>query len=217
MNKTWLWLFCLTSLCAEQEEVGKISEAMGHVIGKNLQALGLPLDLEALIKGLQDEAVGKASPLGSDEYDQAIVALQEENHEKIASQNLEEANTFLKKNQKEKGVITRGKLQYKVLQEGTGPAVEAYNTPLIRYQGRALNGEILQSDFEEELLCLDEALFGLKEGIVGMKEGEKRILYIHPDLGYGKESFIPNSLLIFEVEVVKASPLSEERAHESES
>ena len=39
-----------------------------------------------------------------------------------------------------------------------------------------------------------------------MKEGEKRVIYIHPDLAYGTYgSLPPNSLLIFEIEVVKAN------------
>ena len=39
-----------------------------------------------------------------------------------------------------------------------------------------------------------------------MKEGEKRRLFLHPDLGYGTTGHLPpNSLLIFDVEVVKAN------------
>ena len=75
-----------------------------------------------------------------------------------------------------------------------------------------MNGELLQPDYEEELIPLDEALPGLKQGMVGMKEGEKRLLFIHPDLGYGKESYVPNSLLIFDIEVIKADTSAETQA-----
>jgi peptidylprolyl isomerase len=38
-----------------------------------------------------------------------------------------------------------------------------------------------------------------------MKEGEKRTIYIHPDLGYGTSGMLPpNSLLTFEVEIMKS-------------
>ncbi len=45
----------------------------------------------------------------------------------------------------------------------------------------------------------------MKLGLLGMKEGEKRTLYIHPELGFGTaDTFFPNSLLVIEVEVVQA-------------
>jgi peptidylprolyl isomerase len=38
-----------------------------------------------------------------------------------------------------------------------------------------------------------------------MKEGESRRLFIHPDLAYGVAGHLPpNSLLIFDIEIVKA-------------
>ena len=44
-----------------------------------------------------------------------------------------------------------------------------------------------------------------------MKEGEKRTIYIHPELGYGTSGYLPpNSLLVFEIEVVKANATPEQ-------
>jgi len=200
--------FALFIQADEKDEIAKVSEAMGHMIGKNLQSLGLPLDLQAVLKGMEDASQGKSSPLAEEEYEHAITKLQEQSHELAATKNLSEANAFLKKNAEQEGIVTleQGKLQYKVKKEGDkeAPVVQSYNTPLVRYRVHALNGEPLAADIEEELIVLDEALLGLKEGIVGMKEGEERTLYIHPEWGYGKESYVPNALLIFDVEVIKA-------------
>ena len=58
-------------------------------------------------------------------------------------------------------------------------------------------------------LPIKQSIPGFAKGLVGMKEGEKRILYIHPELAYGLAGHLPpNSLLIFEVEIVKAHALS---------
>lgn len=62
------------------------------------------------------------------------------------------------------------------------------------------------------MISLDETIPGFNKGLIGMKEGEKRTLFIHPDYGYGTSGYLPpNSLLTFEVELIKAnSPKSVE-------
>ena len=75
-------------------DVGKISEAMGHIIGKNLEQLGIDLDLEAIVKGLKEESEGKSSPLNDDECVQAIVNLQEEKVAATVDNELEKADSI---------------------------------------------------------------------------------------------------------------------------
>lgn len=86
MKYLWILLICHLS-ATEHADVAKISEAMGHIIGKNLEILGLDFDLHAVVKGLQDESEGKLSPMDEEECIQAIASLQEE---KMAVQAIEE-------------------------------------------------------------------------------------------------------------------------------
>lgn len=214
MLKFPFYLFALSSLAAQEgEDVSKISEAMGHLIGKNLQSLGLSLDIDALLRGVQQAAEGKDSPLSEEECVQALTALQEESIVKTGEKNLQEATVFLQKNQERPRMISleNGKIQYEILKEGTGQSIQSYNSPLIRYKGRYLNGQTIPES--EELLDLETAILGFSKAIIGMKEGEIRTLYIHPELGYGKHGNLqPNALLIFEVEVIKADASSEAHA-----
>jgi len=63
------------------------------------------------------------------------------------------------------------------------------------------------------MMSLDEIIPGLKSGLIGMKEGEKRTIYIHPDLAYGSAGYLPpNSLLTFEIELVKANSSTVEQS-----
>ncbi len=73
----------------DELDVAKISEAMGHMIGKNLEALGLDFDLEAVVKGIKDESEGKNSPMNEDECVQAIAAMQEEKMTNVIEEELE--------------------------------------------------------------------------------------------------------------------------------
>lgn len=193
-----------------QEDVNKISEALGHFIGKNLNTPGINFDLESVVKGIRDAAAGKPAPMTDQEYEEKMVQLQKNALAKLAEKNLNEANDFLGKNVKEAGIIEiePGKLQYQVIEQGNGATVEAGSRPLINYTGKLIDGTVFGRSSEVGgpiTLPLDQTIPGFKKGIQGMKEGEKRRLFIHPDLAYGTLGHLPpNSLLIFEIEVVKA-------------
>lgn len=214
MVKIFYFLLAATAAFGS-EKSEKLSEALGHLIGKNLKSLDIPLDIEALAKGMQEEAEGISSPLSEDECVQALSSLDEQSYTAKKKKNLEEAEAFLQQNKTKKGVaqIEEGKIQFEILKKGEGQIVQPYNSPLVRYKGSFLNGESFNSNADEELIALDEAILGLSKGIVGMREGEIRKLYIHPELGYGKEERLhPNSLLIFEVEIVEADASSDAQA-----
>ncbi|MES2344348.1 MAG: FKBP-type peptidyl-prolyl cis-trans isomerase N-terminal domain-containing protein [Chlamydiota bacterium] len=191
----------------QDPQVNKLSEAFGHLIGKNIESLGVHFDIAYLIKGLQDATSGKESPMSEAECVEAIASAQEHAFKNQAKDNLIKATTFLEENAKVEGIISleEGKLQYKIDQEGSGAVVEEHFSPLIRYTGKYLDGSIFGASKEDELVCLEEAIAGFGKGLVGMKEGEKRIIYIHPELAYGTTGYLPpNSLLTFEIEVIKA-------------
>lgn len=214
----WIGAFALTAifpLLAEETqeaqqpgEISKISEAFGHLIGKNLENIGVKFDMAQVIKGLQDEASGKESPMSEMECVQAIASVQEKIFKEQAAENLRRAEEFLAENVKKKEVVSleEGKVQYTIISEGTGSNIEQHFSPLIRYTGKFLDGSVFSASKEEETISMDEIIPGLKSGLLGMKEGEKRTVYIHPELAYGSNGYLPpNSLLTFEVEVVKAN------------
>ena len=60
-----------------QPEIARISEAFGHLIGKNLESLGFDFDMQAVVQGLKDSSIGKASPMSEVECIQAITTIQE--------------------------------------------------------------------------------------------------------------------------------------------
>ena len=191
----------------ETPNVAKLSEALGHMIGKNLLDTGVKLDIAQVIKGLKDSNQGKESPLSENECVAAISSAQENVFKETANNNLREAEIFLKKHCETAGIISleEGKIQYKIDQEGTGDTVKAHGNPLVKYTGKFLDGKEFGSSKKEEAVALDELIPGLKIGLIGMKEGEKRTVYIHPSLGYGTAGMLPpNSLLCFKVEVIKA-------------
>jgi peptidylprolyl isomerase len=217
-------LFCADAQPAKQPElakseakeatavdISKVSEAFGHMFGKNLQHMGVKFDIAQIIKGLKDAADGKESPMTEIECIQALTAVQEKVFKEQAVENLKKAESFLQDNAKVKGVksLENGKVQFRIEQEGKGTALEAHFSPLVRLTGKFLDGSIFNTSKEEERVYLEELIPGLRTGLVGMKEGEKRVVYVHPELAYGTSGFLPpNSLLTFEVELVQANGAS---------
>lgn len=207
-----------------QEDINNVSEAFGHFIGKSLATPGLDLNIDLVIKGIRNGYAGKESPLSEEDYQAKMMAVQTNAFKKIAEKNLTEANQFMEKNTKESGVkeIEPGKLQYKILKEGSGSLVKEGSSPEINYTGKFLDGQTFGSSEQAGssiTIPLDHTISGFSKGLVGMKEGEKRRLFVHPELGYGMSGQLPpNSLLIFDIEVVKADakPAAEVQQSESE-
>ena len=196
-------------------DVKRISETFGHLIGRNLDTPGLTFDLESVIAGLRAASEGRDAPMTEKEYEEAMNLIQEQTFNSLAGDNLTQAEEFLKANVGKDNIVEvePGKLQYEVLNSGEGATVNEHSAPTIHYKGTYADGTVFGSSQESGnpvTLPLDQTIPGFNKGLVGMKEGEKRRLYIHPDMGYGTGGHLPpNSLLIFDVEIVTADTLTE--------
>ncbi len=195
-----------------QDNINKLSETYGHLIQKGLDNPVLKLDFDSVIKGMQSGRQGKPSPMTEQEYEETINLLQEYAYQDLASRNLQEAVKFLTENKKKEGIkeVEGGKLQYFVVQEGKGEVVTEEMRPSIKYSGQYLDGTVFGSSDSSSgpiSISLKQTIPGFRKGILGMKVGEKRRIFIHPELGYGTSGqLLPNALLIFDIEVMDVKP-----------
>ena len=202
----------LAAAPSENVDVALVSETFGHMLVSNLKTTPLKLDIARVLKGMQDEMRGTPAPMNQENYDGAVKVLQQRIFDEVSKTNLTAAKTFMTDNGKKKGIktIVDGQLQAEELTAGTGQVVATGSTPLIHYEGKLLDGTVFGSSYainEPVWLPLDQAIPGFAKGIIGMKEGEKRTLYIAPEMAYGVNgtaAIPPNALLVFTVEVVKA-------------
>lgn len=192
-----------------EKDISVISESMGHLICKNLGTLGVDFDMEKIVKGIENSIKGVASPLSETTCIQSVTHIQEEAHKKLSTENLAKAESFLKKNAKTEGIVSLepGKVQYKIVEQGKGTEVEKHFSPMISYVGKFLDGKVFGESEGSEVISLNETIPGFSQAIVGMREGEKRLIYVHPERGYGANAgyLPPNSLLCFEVTVKQAN------------
>src|SRR5581483_728297 len=129
------------------QSISKLSETYGYLIEKSLENPILKLNMDEVIKGMQDAKAGKSAPMTEEEYEEAISLIQEYAFQDMAAKNLNEAEKFLSENAKKSGVVVvePGKLQYMVLQPGKGETVAEGMLPSIKYTGKYIDGNVFGS------------------------------------------------------------------------
>ncbi len=185
------------------------SEAFGHLMGQTVKSMGIKFETGKLLRGLQDSLEGRESPMSKRECIDTFSVLHEEHLKSIAIENLKKADEFLEKNKTSPGVnvLESGKLQYLVEHQGNGPVVTDKSAPLVRYKAKFLDGTTVDIPKGEDRIDLkeQELIPGFKHALIGMKENEKRTVFVHPDLAFKTQGVSQaNSLVIFEIEVIKA-------------
>src|SRR5882672_768954 len=82
-----------------------------------------------------------------EQYEEALGLIQKYSYEDMSNKNLAEAESYLKKNSTEEGVVLLedGKVQYKVMQPGSGEQVTEETMPTINYNATYSNGQKIGS------------------------------------------------------------------------
>jgi cyclophilin family peptidyl-prolyl cis-trans isomerase len=108
---------------------------------------------------------------------------------------------------------TKSGLLFKVLKQGSGPSPRTGSQVTCHYQGSFISGTVFDSSYERKqpaTFKIGQLIPGMNEALLAMKKGEKRLLLIPPELGYGKRGagnvIPPNSWLVFEVELLEFIP-----------
>jgi FKBP-type peptidyl-prolyl cis-trans isomerase len=203
----------------------KVSYLMGIENGKGIGSTGIELDLAAYQQGFSDGVAKLESKLDDEETAKVIQEFQKkmmakrEEMQKVEQEaaelesaaNLKEGAAFLEANGAKEGVVTtESGLQYKVITEGTGAKPSTESTVEVHYAGRLLDGTEFDSSIKRGVpvkFGVTQVIPGWTEALQLMPEGSKWELYIPANLGYGSGGqgpIGPNSVLVFEVELLKA-------------
>jgi FKBP-type peptidyl-prolyl cis-trans isomerase FklB len=194
----------------------KESYSLGYQFGQSLKDQGLEISLDVYTAGIRD-ALGGKDPLMSQEeirstvveVQKRVMAARQKEMKERAEKNLADSKAFMEANKNKDGVKTLPSgLQYKILEEGTGRIPKKADTVTVQYRGTLMDGKELDSSYSRgkpQTLQVDKVTPGWAEALQLMKEGSKWQLFIPPELGYGEQvvgSIPPNSILIFEVELI---------------
>ncbi|QZA59279.1 FKBP-type peptidyl-prolyl cis-trans isomerase [Candidatus Rhabdochlamydia porcellionis] len=189
-----------------KQQQSQVSEDLAHVIWNIMTTYEGEYNFRELMLNLKRLNTGKiqVKPLKGC-YDSLITSLKNKVKEKEIL-NLQAAESYLCKisNRDDIYEIVKDKLYYKTVTTGAGEELKnTNNTPLISFRERDLNGEILSENISGIRISLSEMIPGLRKALEGMKVGEKREVFIHPDLAYREfPKPEPYSLIIIEVSLI---------------
>ncbi|MBA0085727.1 MAG: hypothetical protein HRJ53_12085, partial [Acidobacteria bacterium Pan2503] len=134
----------------------KLSYSIGMNIGKSLKKDSVDVDPAILLRGIKD-VLGGGNLLMNDQEAQTILTnlqadlrkKQEQETQQVAETNKKEGDAFLAANKVKDGVVALPSgLQYKILQEGTGPKPTAADTVTVNYRGTLINGAEFDSSYK---------------------------------------------------------------------
>lgn len=202
---------------ALKTEKDKVSYALGVNIGKGLHRDGVDLDPAIIARGLRDAITNGKTLLTDDEVRATLTGFQNEMRQKQQAKLMEmdQANKkagqeFLEANKTKEGVIALPSgLQYKVLQQGTGPKPTPNDLVVCNYRGTLLDGTEFDSSYKRgqpATFPVNGVIKGWTEALQIMPVGSKWQLFIPSDLAYGDRGagaqIAPGATLVFEVELL---------------
>ena len=204
---------------SEKDRKLRDSYSLGFEFGNNLRRQGVEVDRKALLSAILEGLDGEKPSLSPAEMRIALVelrktliVLQEGRFERLAAEKMEEGKAFLVRNAARSGVLSLSSgLQYRVLEEGSGPSPTMTDSVEVRYRGTFIDGKEFDSsprNGEPLTVPLVGVIRGWSEALTLMKAGSKWEIFVPPELAYGKRQYRgvpPNSTLIFELELVAFS------------
>jgi len=165
-----------------------------------------------LINSVEILRVGKeAEAFKSDQkaFDTLLAGLEERQQEKELGA-MEESVRAIDERWPD-AITTPSGLKYVVEKEGEGETTpKAGQVVTVHYTGKLLDGTKFDSSYDRKQpidfpVGRGQVIKGWDEALLGMKKGEKRVLIIPSELGYGSSGrgpIPPNATMIFDVELI---------------
>ncbi|MGS1078545.1 FKBP-type peptidyl-prolyl cis-trans isomerase N-terminal domain-containing protein [Pseudoxanthomonas beigongshangi] len=204
-------------------EKGKLSYYFGYDYGNNLAELtgrGEQLDINTVIKGLQDAYAKKQPALTADQLKPALEAFQKREqqraqtakaeYDKVAAENKTKSDQFLAQNKAKSGVqsLPSG-VQYRVIEAGAGAKPTQASTVSLEVAGPYPFGqkpaEARPAQQMPNVKVSEIEMQAMREVLLQMPSGAKWEVALPPDKAYGADprtGFPPNVAVVFEIKLL---------------
>jgi peptidylprolyl isomerase len=201
-------------------EKGKLSYAFGYDFGRTLADSGEPVDVNTLVKAVQDGYAKKNPAIAADQLKPALDAFQKRQQAKMAkakadfdkasAENKTKSDQYLAQNKAKTGVKTLASgVQYRVIENGTGAKPTAGSSVDLEVFGPYPFGQRPpQAGAPQKLTGVkmsEVQMAGMREALLQMPAGSKWEVVLPPDKGFGNDprtGFPPNVAAVFDIKLL---------------
>jgi peptidylprolyl isomerase len=203
-------------------EKGKLSYALGYDLGRNLADSGEPVDLNTLIKALQDGYAKKQPGVPVEQLRTAVEAMQQRQmakakaaFEKMSADNKKASDAFLAQNKAKAGVVSLPSgVQYRILEAGKGAKPTQASEVQVHYKGSIPNGPTFLDTYAVKdgkpgtpvsVKVSAIPLPGLREAVLLMPAGSRWEVVLPSEKAYGngpQATVGPNRAVVFDVKLI---------------
>jgi peptidylprolyl isomerase len=201
---------------------GKLSYALGYDLGRNLAESGEAIDVNTVVKAVQDGYAKKEPGVPVDQLRVAVENMQKRQQarmqaefNKLAADNKAQSDAFLAQNKAKAGVKTLPSgVQYRVVEAGSGAKPTQTSDVQLQYKGTLPDGTVLidtsqaregQPAGPVSMKVSQIPLVGLREALTQMPSGARWEVVLPGDKAYGstiQAGRMANQAVVFDVKLL---------------
>lgn len=196
-----------------------LSYAIGYDLGKDLADQKVDVDINAVIKALQDGFAKRAPAHSQEQMDGQLAGLQQRmvaqaraDFERVANENKAKSDAFLAANRGKPGITTLPSgIQYRVIEPGTGAKPTAASTVQMHYRGSVSTGQEFANTYAQQnptpasFKVGEFPIRGVQEVLALMPAGSRWEVFLPSDKAFGNDPRSPvgpGQALVFDIKLV---------------
>lgn len=216
-----------TSMAIAQDvgsDKGKLSYSVGYEFGRSLVDDRMDIDPVTLIRAIQDGLAHRNPALPPRQIGQVVRAMQQRllavanaNFDRAGASNKAASERFMAQNGVKPGVRTLADgIQYRVIDEGNGPAERPDGVARIMYRASISDGKEFGSSYGGQgsqaqpvvVVVKESPMAGIRQILPMMKQGSRWGIVLPPDQAYGNNPgspIGPGQAVLIDIKIVDAS------------
>lgn len=195
-----------------------LSYAIGYDLGKDLADQKVDVDLNQVIKALQDGFAKRAPAHPQEQMDAQLAGLQQRmvsqaraEFERVANENKAKSDAFLAANRGKPGItVLPSGIQYRVIETGTGAKPTPDSTVSMHYRGSVSTGQEFANTYAQQnptpasFKVSEFPIRGIQEVLVMMPAGSRWEVFLPSDKAFGNDPRSPvgpGQALVFDIKL----------------